>query len=668
MPTDLKSRPATGAPPGPTPAGAPATATPGTAALAAAVTAALAAHRLGPRPAGAATEPGPPAAVPVAALGMRDELAAGAAQPDRSAPAVHVYGQHALVGPYPGTREPACGRCLVRRWQAVRTRGLREALEAGAGTRAAGAAPWAVPFVADTLAAVLAAEDRTAPGDGRFPYAYLVDLETLGVTPFAFVPDAECPVCGHQVADSAGNARLDVPGSPKRSPHDFRVRPADDYDVPLEAFVNPAAGMLGPSVVPDLACASTSSVVGSFFLRSGDYLRECFWGGHTPRYRSSVRVGLLEGLERWAGMRPRGRRTTVTGAYDDLRREHGEQVLDPRTCGVYTEEFHRAEPGVRPFDPARPVPWVWGWSLRDRRPVLVPEIIAYYHAPGGLENRFVQESSNGCASGGSPAEALYFGLMEVIERDAFLLAWYGRAPLTEIDAAASRRPETRAMIDRLAMYGYRARFFDTRVSFAVPVVTAVAERVDGGTGRLCFGAGAGLDPEAALAAGLCEIATDAVNLRRRTLRDEARLTAMAADFGRVQVLHDHPLLYGLPQMARHADFLLRRDRTPRVPLHALARDTITPGHDMRDDAERVVAEVARAGFDVIAVDQTTPEQRRLGFHTAGVIVPGLLPIDFGWARQRARHMPRMRTALLPAGLASRELTDADLNPAPHPFP
>ncbi|MEE4542660.1 TOMM precursor leader peptide-binding protein [Streptomyces sp. V4-01] len=669
MPTDLRPRPSASAPPGPA-VQDPAPTTASTTALAAALATAQDTARVaGAGPRSGAAEVARPAPVFVAALGMRDELAAGTGESAGAAtPGVYVYGGHALVGPYPGSDAPACGRCLVRRWQAVRTRGLREALETGSGTRAAGAAPWAVPFVADALAAVLAAEDRSAPGDGRFPYAYLVDLETLGVTPFAFVPDAECPVCGDPVPDSADNARLELPSSPKRSPHDFRVRPADDYDVPLEAFVNPAAGMLGPSVVPDLASASTSSVVGSFFLRSGDYLRECFWGGHTPRYRSSVRVGLLEGLERFAGMRPRGRRTSVTAAYDDLRRDHGEQVLDPRNCGVYTEEFHRAEPGVRSFDPARPIPWVWGWSLRDGRPVLVPEIVAYYHAPGGLENRFVQESSNGCASGGSPAEAVYFGLMEVIERDAFLLAWYGRAPLTEIDATASRRPETRAMIDRLAMYGYRARFFDTRISFAVPVVTAVAERLDGGPGRLCFGAGAGLDPEAALAAGLCEIATDAVNLRRRTLREHARLTAMAADFRRVQVLHDHPLLYGLPEMARHADFLLRREHTPRVPLHELARDTVAPGHDMREDAERVVAEVARAGFDVIAVDQTTPEQRRLGFSTAGVIVPGLLPIDFGWSRQRARHMTRTRLALREAGIAERELTAADLNPAPHPFP
>ena len=369
-------------------------------------------------------------------------------------------------------------------------------------------------------------------------------------------------------------------------------------------------------------------------------------------------------------MRARGKRTDVVAAYDDLGPD---AALDPRRCGLYSEEFHRAEPGVRPFDPARPIPWVWGHSLRDHRPLLVPEILAYYHAPGGLANRFVQESSNGCASGGSPAEAVYFGLMEVIERDAFLLAWFGRAPLTEIDGSASRSPQTRAMIDRLAMYGYRARFFDTRVTFPVPVVTAVAERVDGGLGRLCFGAGASLDPEAALAAGLCEIATDAVNLRSRTLREERRLRAMAADFSQVRVLHDHPLLYGLPEMAGYADFLLHDDerrpgRRPLITPDALARDTVEPGDDMLQDVERCVAAVARAGFDVIVVDQTMPEQRRLGFHTAGVIVPGLLPIDFGWGRQRGPHLPRMRTALREGGLSAADLTPADLNPAPHPFP
>ncbi|GAA3116481.1 hypothetical protein GCM10020254_74100 [Streptomyces goshikiensis] len=89
---------------------------------------------------------------------------------------------------------------------------------------------------------------------------------------------------------------------------------------------------------------------------------------------------------------------------------------------------------------------------------------------------------------------------------------------------------------------------------------------------------------------------------------------------------------------------------------------------MRTDLERCVSAVTAEGFDVVVVDQTMPEQRKLGLHTVSVLVPGLLPIDFGWSRQRALGMPRMRTGLFTAGLRERALEPGDLNPAPHPFP
>jgi ribosomal protein S12 methylthiotransferase accessory factor len=49
-------------------------------------------------------------------------------------------------------------------------------------------------------------------------------------------------------------------------------------------------------------------------------------------------------------------------------------------------------------------------------------------------------------------------------------------------------------------------------------------------------------------------------------------------------------------------------------------------------------------------------------------VPGLLPLDFGWARQRALRMPRMFSAYRRAGWQEADLTEADLHRVPHPFP
>ncbi|MFE5486146.1 TOMM precursor leader peptide-binding protein [Streptomyces sp. NPDC056527] len=609
--------------------------------------------------------------ITVSALGVRDAFATptSAEGVDRSTLPVHLYGRQAIVGPWPAEGRTGCADCLRRRWQGVRSVGLREGIELRGHTREAGSWPYRVPFAAQAVAALIA-RLAAAPRDDRrpFPDVWLVDLEKLTVRHHPLVPEPDCPGCGTPRPVTAESAALVLRPAPRYRPGVSRVLPVDAYGIQVDAFANPHWGAVGPSVVCDVTSPTTAATVGCFSSRSGDYLRETFWGGHADTYHASTRIGVLEGLERFAGMRARGRALTLTASLDEL----GPNAVDPRETGLYTDDFHRANPWVPPFTSDRPVPWVWGWSLRDALPRPVPEVLAFYHKPG-IEHRFVQESSNGCASGGSLEEAVLSGLMEVLERDAFLLAWHGMQPLPEIDPESSADPRTRVMVDRMAMYGYRARFFDARITFPVPVVTAVAERFDGGPARMCFGAGASLDPEAALTAALCEIATDSVQLLQRFRRDEAAYRAMAEDFERITSLHDHPLVYAVPEMGRHADFLLRPASAPEPPERGRVADlrwsrADGSGTDVRDDLIAAVDAVTSAGFDVVVVDQTVPEQRALGLHTVKVLVPGLLPLDFGWTRQRARHMPRMRTALREAGLRPDDLTEAELNPGPHPFP
>ena len=60
------------------------------------------------------------------------------------------------------------------------------------------------------------------------------------------------------------------------------------------------------------------------------------------------------------------------------------------------------------------------------------------------------------------------------------------------------------------------RLFDNRIDLPMPVVTGVAVRRDGGLGTLCSRAGAGLDPEDAVRAALCEIASYVPDFDQRT--------------------------------------------------------------------------------------------------------------------------------------------------------
>ncbi|MDI5791247.1 YcaO-like family protein [Bacillus licheniformis] len=81
-----------------------------------------------------------------------------------------------------------------------------------------------------------------------------------------------------------------------------------------------------------------------------------------------------------------------------------DRALDPAKSGFIKPNNTRIPISFQPFHPARPLRWVWGYSFLQKRPILVPESLAYYSL--GREDSFVYETSNGCALGGSLEEAI----------------------------------------------------------------------------------------------------------------------------------------------------------------------------------------------------------------------------------------------------------------------
>ncbi|MDG4832111.1 TOMM precursor leader peptide-binding protein [Solwaraspora sp. WMMD1047] len=600
---------------------------------------------------------GPPPDASVDATGP-DALAAGPV-PAVLLP-VRLYGRTALIGPVgsAGPAAPPCVRCLERRWQETRPMPERRALEiAGAhpegGPDGIGAAP--LPTMLGRLWSVarhLLAEPPAEPGTAGI---YEVALDTAVVRRHLLIADSLCPRCAVPAVDTRAAADRPLVPRPKPAPDRYRLRDTGSYR--LDGFVDPVCGPLGGTALRIYQFGATAPVSGLFRVRSKYDLHDSWWSGHAYSYAESERAGILEGLERYAGQQPRSRPVVVRDSLANL----GADALDPRDCGGYRPGFYSGRHHYQPFTPELPMRWVWGRSLRDERPVLVPEQLVYYLDRHVGENNFVQECSNGCASGSCPEEAAFYGLLELIERDAFLLSWYARRTVPEIDIRTVASPEVQFMRERIGLFGYHVRLFDLRADLPVPVVMAVAVRRDGGLGTLCFAAGSSLDPTDAVRAALCETASYVPGFADRVAASLAEVRPMATDYERLTELRHHALLYGLPEMAPHADFFF--DDPPLVPMAELYRDWLAERpvtEDLTDDLRHLVDRVAGLGSDVLVVDQTCPEQRRSGVHTSAVVAPGLLPIDFGWARQRVLHHPRFTGWLRRTGAAA--------HPHPHPFP
>jgi len=569
----------------------------------------------------------------------------------------------AVVGPLvrPGAR--GCSRCADRR-RHMAGRDRREMAELVRRLAASETPPdaWssrtglrqAALLAAEEAGKVLRGEPCRLEGS-----LYLLNLRTLKSSLHCFLPDPQCPVCGRLPEDTpeAAQSAFTSGPSPKIHPGSYRCRPLEELKTVLPArYLDYRTGLINGKMRDLVSPFADASVNLPLFAEDE------VTAGRTHSFAESELTAILEALERYCGLTPRGKRTVVRGSYRQLK----DRALNPLRAGVHSEKQY-ASPGFpfRPFDPDRPIRWVWGYSYLQERPILVPELLAYYSLACG--EGFVQETSNGCALGSSLAEAVFYGILEVIERDSFLLTWYARLPIPRLDSSSSGDRELVLMIERLReTAGYDILLFDATMEHGIPAIWAMAKnRKPKGVNLVCA-AGAHPDPVRAAKSAVHELAGMLLTLDGKFESNREQYLRMYRDSALVRQMDDHSMLYALPQAEERLQFLL----APERPVRTFAERFPPPARhaDLADDLRDLLRALGRRSLEVIAVDQTAPELELSGLHCVKVLIPGMLPMTFGHHMTRLTGLERVLNVPAELGYADQPLHPDKLNPYPHPFP
>lgn len=571
-----------------------------------------------------------------------------------------VIGDLGIVGPWVHPGRTGCQVCAERRRRLWRRQGSdREPLS--------GEVP-AQPVtlmhrehLADVVRQILA---EGLIGDRE---VHVTRADLVG-TVHQIVPLPGCPGCGDLPDDSAELARFVFKSRPQPDPGAFRTQPEGlpraalrdqlhDWRYGPVGHIFRSENSAGALVSAELALTSGGAGEGGY--------------GRAVTYPAAETVALYEAAERLASSTPHGKRTVVHGAQSDLA-----DALDLRELGLH-DPAHYDHPlfKLQPYDATTPTDWVWSWQMNAQRPVLVPEHIAYWHidawSRAPLGPRFLFESSNGAASGSCLEEAVLYGLLEVIERDSFMLAWYSRRPARRL-VINDEVPELYGMRSILGELGYRLHLFDITSEIGLPSVLSLVVRDDDDGPVAFFAAGAHCDPRRAVASAANEAVTNAV-IRVRSDADvrvtfEAEARRLLDDPLLTQTLREHTVLYNLPETRSWWSFL-----DVEGPASTLAE---TYGdwrsrwvrEDLTETLSEVLAACASAGLDPLVVDQTdrlTPGAPS----TVKVIVPQTLPMTFGHVYRRTEHLPRLHR--VPVALGYRDADTTPIDPAgipPHPFP
>ncbi len=417
---------------------------------------------------------------------------------------------------------------------------------------------------------------------------------------------------------------LPVPGCPACAPDDdHRWRdPAGDGERSLEEASQAAERFLEDLIGPVAEIGEARSMPLPYYLATLAATKP-FSDGEDPSHAAGV-------AEEWnlAFMKGMG------------------EAIERYAAACYLEEqFRKARPGdlpdaiplercVRPsdWDPiGEPIPWVPGETIPAGEAAWLPAELVVFPPP---ERTIRPAITTGLALGNTPVETALSGLLEVIERDATMLAWHSTFEPLGLEVADER-------FDRLVRH---ARSADLTVDVSlltqdvdVPVVGAFVSRPDAYP-RFAAGSSADFDATAA--------AIDAV---REALQNWMELEDMGQQRAREKE----------PRLARYAADGLPSTRLADPEVTVAASDVGGAGPASSNDRLATLAErVRESGMTPHVSWLTTRDLRACGFTAARVVMPEAQPLLLGtsYFGDRAREVP--------AALGFEPRFDRP----PHPFP
>ena len=380
-------------------------------------------------------------------------------------------------------------------------------------------------------------------------------------------------------------------------------------------------------------------------------------GGCSTKIESAQASALGEAVERLAARSVRSR-DTFTAGFAEL----GDQAADPRDWDLFHPET-RAEPDFPypTFDENRPMRWIWGHSLDERlkqTPVAVPvSRVAAFRAP---EDRHDAAVVSGFAAATCYADAVWRGLREVLERDAFMIAWANRLPLQGLRLTDAPK-DVADLHRRFADVDLEVRAGALKLDLGMWLVVAQCRSDRRGDPSTVIAAGCDPDVVTAAYRALEELAAARLYVAGELAAHEGPLPRPIAE--QVTTMVDHGLLYARPEMRRELDGWW----SPEQHMSWPNRDRSLQGPSSTELLRQGVSRCRAANLPVLAVDLTPPEIRSLGLRVVKTLVPGTYPMQFDsrWPHFGGRRLTGMPVEL---GLLPKPLGFDELCRVPHPFP
>ena len=144
------------------------------------------------------------------------------------------------------------------------------------------------------------------------------------------------------------------------------------------------------------------------------------------------------------------------------------------------------------FDDSIPISWLFLKALNSQIERYIPASYCYMNYLPNTELQMCPGDSNGCASGNTVEEALFYAILEVVERDAMAIWWYNRLKRPSVNLLTFQSSLINDAIKQLNKLDRVFRVIDITTDIKIPTFVAVSWKKDGS--QIILGSGAHLNP------------------------------------------------------------------------------------------------------------------------------------------------------------------------------
>lgn len=279
-----------------------------------------------------------------------------------------------------------------------------------------------------------------------------------------------------------------------------------------------------------------------------------------------------------------------TGLYGEI-----EGAINPETLILPQQSY---KPDETRLD------WVKTVDVTDDEEYLAP-VNAIYHPyiPRGGAVLF-KSNTNGLASGNRIEEAVYHGITEVVERDAWSIFEAKKKCRGEVVCDGTENPLIRDMLHKFDQSEIEVKLLDLTADVDITTIAAVADdTVLRDPALLSLGVGTHLNPEVAVIRALTEVAQSRATQIHGTREDTNRAVFMRkAGYERMKRINKH----WFSDSHKLIDISRIKDKSKPT---------------FKEDIETCVNILKKNGFDKIYYTNLT--RREIEIPVARVIIPGM---------------------------------------------